>query len=312
MAFFADRIKSYFYQHPLPRSAFQLTSHYLSGIHVSHKEGKIKNHFILPFESEIIQPSFSRKNIKNPALLEQKIKEGLGKLRLSDHKIACLIPELSLKAFVLSFNSLPPSRQEREQIIRFRVKKQMPSLPDDARFSFEIISSNNIVKILALVARASVIKEYENFFGLFRLKIRAVGVSTLSLHYLMNREEEENLLLINIEEDFLSLMAIVNSEIALYRLKPYIPDSQTEVSGFQRIEDIVKEVEKTINFIEDKERIKIHSFWVRLGLLETEQEISSHLKEKLPFSLRGIEECLTLELGLKEKKILSPLIGQIL
>jgi hypothetical protein len=312
MALFTDKIKSYFTRQLLPRSAIQLTSHYLSGIHVSSKAGKIKNHFIFPLERGMIEPSFSNKNIKNPALLEKKIKQGLEKLHLSDNKIACLIPELSLKAFVFSFNSLPSSREQRERIIRFRVKKQIPLLPDDARFSFDRLRSNSSSKILVVVARASIVQEYEDLFTKLRLKVRAVGVPTLSLYYLLNREEEKDLLLINIEEDSLSLIAGLNSEVAMYRLKPFIPGSLANVSGLQRVENIVKEVENTVNFVEDKEKKKVNSFRIRLGLLEPEEDMFSQLKEKLSLPAKGIEAGLTSKLGLREKMILSPLIGQIL
>jgi Tfp pilus assembly PilM family ATPase len=312
MALVTDRIKSYFMRQLLPRSAIQLTSSYLSGIHVSSKEGKIKNHFILPLEKGIIQPSFSNKNIKNPALLEKKIKQGLEKLHLSDNKIACLIPEVSLKAFVFSFDSLPSSREQRERIIRFRVKKQIPLLPDDARFSFDRLRSNSSAKIFVTVARASIIQEYEDLFSKLHLKVRALGVPTLSLYYLLNKEEERDLLLINIEEDSLSLIAGLNSEVAVYRLKLFIPGSLTSFSGLQRVENIVKEVENTVNFVEDKEKKKVNSFRIRLGLLEPEEEMFSQLKEKLSLPAKGIEAGLTSKLGLREKVILSPLIGQIL
>jgi Tfp pilus assembly PilM family ATPase len=312
MALFKDRIRNYFLWQLLPRSAIQITSNYLSGIHVSSKEGKIKNHFILPLERGVIEPSFSDKNIKNPALLEKKIKQGLEKLNLSNNKIACLIPELSLKAFVFSFDSLPSSREQRERIIRFRVKKQIPLLPDDARFSFDRISSNSSSKILVAVARASIVQEYEDLFNKLRLKVRAVGIPTLSLYYLLNREEERDLLLINIEEDSLSLLAGLNSEVAMYRLKPFILGSPTNVSGPQRVENIVKEVENTVNFVEDKEKKKVNSFRVRLGLLEPEEDMFMQLKERLSLPAKGIEAGLTSKLGLREKMILSPLIGQIL
>jgi Tfp pilus assembly PilM family ATPase len=312
MALFTDKIRSYFVRQLLPHSAIQLTSNYLSGIHVSSKEGKIKNHFIFPLEKGVIEPSFSNKNIKNPALLEKKIKQGLEKLHLSSNKIACLIPELSLKAFVFSFDSLPYSREQRERIIRFRVKKQIPLLPGDARFSFDRISSNSSSKILVAVARASIVQEYEDLFSKLRLKVRAVGIPTLSLYYLLNREEERDLLLINIEEDSLSLLAGVNSEVAMYRLKPFIPGSLTNVSGLQRVENIVKEVENTVNFVEDKEKKKVNSFRIRLGLLEPEEDMFRQLQEKLSLPAKGIETGLTSKLGLREKMILSPLIGQIL
>jgi hypothetical protein len=312
MALFTNKIKNYFTRQLLPHSAVQLTSSYLSGIHVSSKEGKIKNHFIFPLERGVIESSFSSKNIKKPALLEKKMKQGLEKLHLADKKIACLIPELSLKAFVFSFDSLPSSREQIERIIRFRVKKQIPLLPADARFSFDRISSRNSSKMLVTVARASVIQEYEDLFNKLHLKVRAVGIPTLSLYYLLNREEERDLLLLNIEEDSLSLIAGLNSEVAMYRLKPLILGSLANGPGLGRVENIVKEVENTVNFVEDKEKKKVSSLRIRLGLLEPEEGMFQQLEEKLSLPAKGIEAGLATKLGSREKMMLSPLIGQIL
>ncbi len=310
MALFVEKIKNYFEKQPLPHAAFYLTSRYISGIRVSPKDKRVTNHFILPIEKGLIRPSFEKKNIQNPPLLEKKIKKELGKLHLHDHKVAYLLPELSFKAFVFSFDSLPSSRPEREQIIRFRIKKQIPLLPEDARFSFDVIKSNDSIKIFVVVARVSVIREYEELFSKLNLKIRTVGVPTLSLHSLLNTEKEKDSLLINIEEDSISLAAIVDSEIALYRMKAILSIGQDEASEIRRIESIVKEVENTVNFIEDREKRKIQSFWVRVGLSK-EEGILSHLRERLSLPVAGIESCLTAELGSREKKILSPLIGQI-
>jgi hypothetical protein len=310
MVLFFDRIKDYFIKQPFPHAAFHLTSRYISGIRVSPKERRIVNHFILPLEKGLIQPSFEKKNIKNPALLEKKIKKELGKLHLHDHKVACLLPELSLRAFVFSFGSLPSSRPEREQVIRFRIRKQLPLLPQDAKFSFDVIKSNDSMKIFVAVARALIIQEYEELFNKFNLKIRTVGVPILGLHSLLNTEKEKDLLLINIEEDSLCLTAIINSEIALYRMKPILSPGQDEITEVRRVENIVKEVENTVNFVEDREKRKIRSFWVRLGLLE-EERILSQLQERSSLPVTGIESRLTANIGLREKKILSPLIGQI-
>ena len=311
MAAFLEKISQYFIKQPLPRTAFQLTSRYISGIHVSAKDGRVTHHFISPLERGIIQPSFDKSNIKKPALLEGRIKRELGKLRISDHKTAFLLPELSLKAFVFSFDSLPASRQDRERIIRFRVKKQIPLLPDDARFSFDVVKTGANMKMLVAVAKSSVIREYEDFFSRFNLRVRTVGVPTLSLQSLLNTQKEKDVLLINIEEDSLCLVAAINSEIALYRLKPFLSGFQASTSPDQAAENIVKEVENTIHFIEDKEERKIQSFWLRVGFLEGEEEVISSLERKATFPITRIESSLTEKLGLKEKKILSPLIGQI-
>ena len=310
MAPFVENIKNYFARQPLPHAAFHVTSRYISGIRVSLKDGRITNHFILPLEKGLIRPSFEKKNIQNPPLLEKKIKKELGKLHLHDPKVVCLLPELSLKAFVFSFDSLPSSRPERERIIRFRIKKQIPLLPEDARFSFDIVKSNDSMKIFVAVARASVIREYEEFFSQLNLKIRTVGVPTLGLYSLLNTEKEKDSLLINIEEDSISLAAIVDSEISLFRMKAILAAGQDEASESRRIESIIKEVENTVNFVEDKEKKKIQSFWVRVGQFK-EEGILSRLRERSSLPVAGIESCLTAKIGLREKKILSPLIGQM-
>lgn len=310
MALFVDRIKNYFTKQPRPHAAFQLTSRYISGIRVSPKDGKVANHFILSLDKGVIQPSFSRKNIRNPALAEERIKKELGKLHLHDRKIACLLPELSIHAFVFSFGSLPSSRSEREKIIRFRIKKQIPLLPEDARFSFDVIRSNDSVKIIVSVARSSIIQEYEELFDRLNLKIRTIGVPTLGLHSLLNTEKEKDFLLINIEEDSLCLAAVIDSEFALYRMKPILAVAQDETSEARRIENIIKEVDNTVNFIEDREEKKIQSFWVRLGLLQ-DKGMLSRLRERSSFPMTGIDSRLMTELGSREKRILSPLVGQI-
>jgi hypothetical protein len=312
MSLFLERVKNYFIQEPLPHSAIQMASSYISGIHVSAKEKKVRSYFILPLEKGVIEPSFNQKNIKNPSLLERRVKEGLDRLHLSERRLACLIPELSLKVFVFSFDSLPPSRKEREQVIRFRVKKQLPLFPDDARISLDVIRSSNALRVLAAVARSAIIAEYEDFFARLNLKVRTLGIPSLSLSHLMAKSKEEDFLLVNIEEDFFSLLAILDSGVSLYRSKSFMAESQGTFSELQRIEQIIKEVENTVNFVEDREKKRVKCFWVRLGLLEKATESASLLREKSPFALMEMDATKASGLGEKEWKILSPLIGQVL
>jgi len=311
MARFLDRLKNYLTTPPLPSAAFQVSANQLSGICASPKEKKIKHYFISPLNDSVIQPSFDKKNLKDEPYLEEKIRKGKQMLHLSENKIACLIPERCLKVFVFSFVSLPSAQMEREQIIRWQLKKQMPQLPDDARLSYEVIKSNKDVKILVSLAKTSVIEEYENLFARAGLKLRVVGITTLSLFSLLGREDG-NLMVLNLEEDYIALMAVLNSEIVMYRLKPFVLEGKATLSLSERINNVVQEVENTINFIEDREKKKIDSVRIRLGTANQEKEILSVLKESLSPPIKGIETSLASELDFRESQILSPLIGQIL
>jgi len=307
-----NRLKDYLTKPPSFSVAFQISHYYLSGIHVSPKEKKIKSQFIIPLDSSALQPSFDKINIADDSYLEGKIKEGVKQLKFSEKNIAILLPESCLKVFVFSFVSLPSSQKEKEEIIHWRIKKQIPLLPDDTRLSFAVLRSNKEEKVLVSLARASVVQEYESFFTKIGLRVGIVGVATLNLLNLIDREEEGNFIVINLEEDYISLMAFLDSEIALYRVKPLVRESQAKVPFSKKIEDIVKEIKNTANFIEDREKKKINTFWVRLGIVNPEEEILPILKERLAVPLKAIEALPTSGFNFLESQILSPLIGQIL
>ena len=76
--------------------------------------------------------------------------------------------------------------------------------------------------------------------------------------------------------------------------------------------NIVQEVENTLNFIEDKEKKTIKSIWVRVGVLGPDENLFNHLEKKLAIAFKKIETCVPFELEAREKRILAPLIGQVL
>lgn len=306
-----DNMMNFFTRIPMPLTAFQLSAHYLSGIHITPKEKRIKSYYISPLEKGIIAPSFYKKNIHDPAGLGNKINEGLTKLNNSGHKMAFLLPELAQKAFVFSFDSVPATLEEQEQLIRFRVKKQMPLLPGDSRLAYMTFSTEDKIRVVASVAKAAVIQEYEDIFSQQKLKVKLVGVPSLSLLNVMDLDAEKDFILIDVEEDSFCLIAVVNSKMALYRQKPFGFESTDEQANIEKISTIIQEVTTTTQFIEDKEKREIASLWIRLGIWNNGEELFEQLGDRLSTPLKRIESSLEQKLDPDKKKILSPLIGQM-
>ncbi|UCE42377.1 MAG: hypothetical protein JSV17_05285, partial [Candidatus Aminicenantes bacterium] len=82
MNLISAKFKNFFTAHPLPHSAIQVTSTYISGIQLSVKDRKLKNHFVLPVSGGIIQPSFEKANIKDSSLLQKIITERVKKYNM--------------------------------------------------------------------------------------------------------------------------------------------------------------------------------------------------------------------------------------
>ena len=306
------RFLEFFTKPPQLRSAFYITTRYLAGVHISSKDKQVNRYFILPLEESVVEPSFTRKNIIDKPALEERLKEGMDKLHLSEKKTACLIPELSLKAFVFSFESLPSSPDEKEKIIRFRIKRQMGFFPEDARLSYQDIRSNQEKKLLVSLAKDSVIQEYEASLGRLGLRVRLLGSPVLGLYNILNNPEENNVLLINVERESLGLIAVIDREISLYRQKPFALETQAELSTDQQADNIITEVDNTAHFLEDTEKKSIDSLYIRIGALSGADKIYAQLEDRLSYNLKRMDVARLQSLNAKEREVLSPLIGQIL
>ena len=305
------KITDYFTVPLCPPTVIQLSSSYLSGIYMDAKDGKAKRHTVLDLPSGLLEPHFDRKNIADAAALSGVLKEGLRELQVSGKKIACLVPEACLKIFVLPFDSLPASEKERDKIIRWRAKKQMAILPEDARLSYETIVSSSSIKVLAALARAPVIREYEDLFAGLGLEVGIAASPMISLLNLVDWQDGEDLLVANIEEDSLGLVAISQSEPALYRLKTFSVEREGGLRFSQKIEAVVKEIENTAHFIEDREKRQVRSLWFRSGLREGQEDIMAGLRTALPFEVRPVQAPPSCGLDPEASAFLAPLAGQI-
>jgi len=300
-----------FFTVPLcPPTIIQISSSYISGIRVDLQDGRARRHAVLELPAGLLEPHFDRKNVLDAAALAGIMKEGFRELQVSGKKIACLVPEACLKIFVLPFDSLPASEKEREKIIRWRAKKQMAILPEDARLSYETVASSSSIKILAALARTPVIREYEGLFASLGVEVAIAASPTISLINLVDWENEKDLLVANIEEDSLGLMAVTQSEPVLYRLKTFSAGQEAGLRFSQKIEAIGKEIENTVHFIEDREKREVRSLWFRSGLKEGQGDILAGLGTSLGIEVRPIAAPSWAGLSPELSAFLAPLAGQ--
>jgi hypothetical protein len=305
-------LKDYFTDPLCPSAAFQLASGYISGIHLDAKERRVNHHLILDLPQGLIEPHFDNPNIKDPSALAGILREGLKRLHLSGKKVACLVPETCLKVLVLSFDSLPASERERAKLIRWRAKKQMPVLPEDVRLSYDVKpSSSSSVRVLAALARAPVIKEYEDLFAGLGLEVGVLTVPTLSLLNLLDWGKENDLLAVNIEDDSLSVAAVTRAELALYRMKTFAAERENVLRFSDRIETVIKEIENTAHFIEDREKRKVRSLWFRSGMKRNREDILQGLRTGLSLEVHPIQVPDAIGLASEVGDFLAPLIGQV-
>jgi len=306
-----ERFKGFLTKDPFPSAVFQLTIPALAALHVIGRDHHSGRHVVLALRPGTLEPSFDRPNIKDQAHLADRVQEAVRKLELRDHSVSLLVPESCLKNIVLAFDDFPDSPAERETLVLWRLKKQMPSLPDDIRISFDAVNGGRPCKVFVSVIHPSVLTEYETLFSRQGVRVRNVSLATLSLSNLLAPPDKSNGILVNIEEDCLSLLAVLEGQVAFYRSKPFLADSREAKSLARRMDNAAREIMNTVTFLEDREKKQVKTLWVRSALADGEEDPLALLKPLVPLAVQTIEPSGFAGLRAKEARVLAPLIGQL-
>lgn len=305
-----SRLKTYFTERLLPEAVFQIAPGHLSGIRVSRGDGSVKGGFVQPFRERPLVPSFDRPNVTAPAVLEEAVAQGLKNLRLSSGTAALLIPEPSVRVFVMAVDAFPGSRKERDVFLRWRIAKQMPLIPEDARLDYAASPGRGARQVIAVLARQAVIREYEALFEKAGLRPVLVTVPSLALVNLVRGDGRTNGVLFNIEDETLTALALTDGGWTLYRQKDIgRPGEEPER---EREENIVREIENTVRFLEDRDKARIEALWLRCAAVAEFEAIRARLRERIALPVESLDYRAPEAWTEAHKAVLAPLIGQIL
>ncbi len=249
----AARLTRYFTEPILPSASVLISRSYLAGVQALRKECRIAGHFIRRLPAGLVEPSFDRRNIADPAAAEAALREGLKKLGSADGPLSLLLPEPCARVFILTFDKLPASNEERVSLVRWRIQKLLPLKPEDLRISFDAQPSNGQARVVAALARVTVLREYEDLVGRCGRRIGHIGLPSLGLLGLVRPENGGDALVLNLEDDHMSLTVLLNGEVTLYRHKSFGPEPQPASALWAAA---AAEAETTAHALEDREHKK--------------------------------------------------------
>lgn len=114
----------------------------------------------------VVSPGLTEANVVRADWLRDTIKSALDEVAGRARDIVTILPDAAVRVVLLDFETLPEKREEAEAVVRFRLKKSLPFDVDKARLSYQVQagSSSKELKVIAAVALASVLDEYEATF----------------------------------------------------------------------------------------------------------------------------------------------------
>jgi type IV pilus assembly protein PilM len=111
-----------------------------------------------------VVPDLIEANLRQPDAVYEAIRDTLGSIGGRSHDVIAVLPDAAVRVVLLDFETLPSKRDEAEGVVRFRLKKSLPFDVDKAKVSYHVQPSNVGVRVIAAVALANVVEDYEAAF----------------------------------------------------------------------------------------------------------------------------------------------------
>ena len=179
-------------------------------------------------------PGIEEPNLRTPEIVAKAIGAALEQLSLHSRSVTVILPDTSVRVFMLDFDSLPAKPAEANPVLRFRLRKMVPFDVEHAGVSYQVLTENrDECKVLAAVVPGPILAEYESR-GAPRQALEPGAVLPSSLAALEIADPMEAVLTANLSRCALTTTIANGQDLLLYRTIELPADSGLRVAEIQR------------------------------------------------------------------------------
>ncbi len=217
-----------------------------------------------------IAPGLAGGNIVNPDAVRQAITDALAAVGPRSRDLIAVLPDAAVRIVLLDFEELPERREDADAVVRFRLKKSLPFDADQAALSYDVRRSNGSVKLIAAVAPAAVLQEYESLFRDLGYSPGVVLPSTLAS--LGAVEAASPALILKMDVQTSTVAIVQGDDLLLYRTLENPHGDRLDAAA------IADDIYPSLVFFQDNYSLKVER--ILLGGLASAQEIGPALESQ--------------------------------
>jgi type IV pilus assembly protein PilM len=199
-------------------------------------------------------PDLIENNLRQRDSVRAGIEATLGSVAPRSKDVIAIVPDASVRVMLVEFDSLPSDHEEALGVVRFRLKKSLPFDVEKAKVSFHSQKIKDEVRVVAAVALASVIEDYEALFREAGFNPGVVLPSMLAA--LGSADAKKPTLVIKVDAHTTSLAILNEDQLQLFRTLEN-PRGVT-ITG----EQLAEEVYPSVVFFQDTYHLNIERIYV--------------------------------------------------
>jgi type IV pilus assembly protein PilM len=201
-----------------------------------------------------VLPDLVESNLRQRGAVSEAIASGLETVEARTHDVIAIVPDAAVRVALLEFDTLPSDSDEAASVVRFRLKKTLPFDVDKASVSYHAQKSDSGVRVVAAIALASVIEDYESAFRDAGFSPGVVLPSMLAA--LGAAAGERPTLVVKVDARTTSIAILNDNQLQLFRTLENTRG--VTISG----EQLAEEVYPSVVFFQDTYQLNIEKIFV--------------------------------------------------
>lgn len=207
-----------------------------------------------------VVPDLVENNLRQPSAVIEAVHETLASVAGRSHDVVAVVPDAAVRVALVEFDTLPADAEEATGVVKFRLKKSLPFDVEKTRVSYHAQKSSDGIRVVAAVALASVVEDYE---AAFREAGFSPGVVLPSMLAALGAAEAQRPTLVVKVDARTTSIAILNAD-QLQLFRTLENTRGVTITG----EQLAEEVYPSVVFFQDTYHLNIEKIFVA-GISDT-------------------------------------------
>lgn len=234
---FQQRWQSWITEPPEPPLVCEIAADYVTALR--HRNGHVEAWASRPLPAGAVRPGPLSDNITDPAPVQEALEQVLGAVNGSVRRCVLIVPDLLARVVLVDLERVPQRADEAEELLRWRLRKEMPFDLHQARLSYQVQPGRDGgQEVLVAVCLRTLLRQYEERLEAAGVEPGWVTLSLLATLGWMGDSESEARLLVKRSPESLSVAITQGGAIRLFRSVPMRgagDQDQLEERLFQKI-----------------------------------------------------------------------------
>jgi type IV pilus assembly protein PilM len=245
---------------PRPRLACEIASDRILAGRIADGGSTLEVCAVRELAPGSVVPDLVENNLRQKDSVRAAVEATLGSVAGRSRDVIAVVPDAAVRVVLVEFDTLPSDREEAAAVVRFRLKKSLPFDVEKAKVSYHAQKFEDGVRVVAAVALASVMEDYESAFRDAGFSPGVVLPSMLAA--LGAADAKRPTLVIKVDARTTSIAILNDDQLQLFRTLENTRG--VTITG----EQLAEEVYPSVVFFQDTYHLNIERIYVS-GLSES-------------------------------------------